>query len=491
LEDVLTQFVERRKDKGIVNGCALLVHAPTREVLAYAGSAAFLNTTIQGQVDGITARRSPGSALKPFVYALAMDQGLIHPRSLVRDGRIDYADYSPENFDREFTGPITATEALQRSRNIPAITLMQRLASPGLHGFLMNAGVQLPKPESFYGLSLALGGAEVSVEEVAALYAMLADDGVARALVFGHSGPEVPQPVGRPEVAAPLHRPDADAPLLSEAARFLTCDMLRLPGSEIAFKTGTSHGFRDAWAAGICGEHVLVVWLGNFNGKGNASLVARETAAPLLMQMFERLQLPKTQRAAPSSVARVELCAVSGQLPGAWCQHRVGSWFMPGVSSVQTCDVHREVLLDAATGLRVARDDGSRALQREVYEFWPPDLLAMFKQAGLPRREPPAWAPGEATDRVASQDRAPRIVSPITQRAYTLSAHDAARQTIPLRADAAAGVKQVFWFAGSRYLGTSAPAESLLWQASAGTWKLQVLDDQGRGAVAELVVEVR
>lgn len=476
VEDCLSQFLSRRKDRGIVNGCALLVDAPTREVLAYAGSAMFLNDEIQGQVDGITAKRSPGSCLKPFIYALAMDQGLIHPRSLVRDGRVDFVDYSPENFDREFTGPIPATEALQRSRNIPAISLMQHLARPGFYGFLTNNGVKLPKDEGYYGLSLALGGEEVTVEEVARLYAMLADDGVTRPLVFQRD-----ERSNTGEKNSP--------PALQAPTRFLTLDMLRANGSETVMKTGTSHGFRDAWCAGVYGRTVLVVWLGNFDGRGNPSLIARETAAPLCQQMIERLQLPLVKLAPPEGVSRVELCAVSGQMPGQHCQHRVQGWFIPGVSPIKTCDIHREVLVEAASGLRVSHDDGTRGLRREVCEFWPPDLLEMFKAAGLPRKSLPAWAPGEAATAATSEDRAPRIVSPIAKRTYALSGVDSKRQTIPLRCDSSAGVKQVFWFAGARYIGASEPAKVLLWKPEPGVWKLQALDDQGRSTACEVTIE--
>lgn len=476
LEQTLSEYVSQRRDVGIANGCALLVHAPSRAVLAYAGSAAFLNESIQGQVDGIVARRSPGSALKPFVYALAMQQGLIHPRSLVKDGRLSYSDYNPENFDREFIGPIPAQEALFRSRNIPAIALTEKLAAPGLYGFLKSAGVRLPKPASYYGLSLPLGGAEVSPEELASLYAMLASDGVARPLRLDASS--IPPAPGT-------------SPLLSAEARWLACEMLRGPvSSEVAWKTGTSHGFRDAWCAGIRGDYVLVVWLGNFDGKGNPTLVARRTAAPLLLKLFDRLALPNRCLPPPSGVKQVELCAVSGSLPAAARQHVTHGWFIPGVSPIKGCELHQEILVDSANGLRVARDDGSRTLRREVWESWPPDMMELFKQAGLPRKPLPAWAPGEVPTAEGERREAPKIVSPVVQRTYTLRAHDPARQSIPLRAQTAAGVRQVFWFAGDRYLGAVAPVDSLLWQAAPGTWKLQVLDDHGRSSTCNVRVEV-
>ena len=481
IERALADYIGLRREVGITNACALLVHAPSREVLSYVGSAEFLDKDILGQVDGVMARRSPGSALKPFVYALAMQQGLIHPRTLLRDGRLSFGEYNPENFDREFTGPIPASEALFRSRNIPAVALAQRLEAPGLYGFLKQAGVALPRPESHYGLALPLGGAEVSMEELAELYCLLADDGCPRPLMFTASSPTT----------------SSKTPVLIDAARFLTRDMLRAPSGyesandpEITWKTGTSHGFRDAWAAGIRGDYVLVVWIGNFNGKANPAFVARECAAPLLFEVFQRLRLPRHPVAPPTTVEEVKLCAVSGQLPTPHCQHVMQGWFIPGLSSIQPCEIHREVLLDTTTGLRVARDDGSRTLRREVFEFWPPDLLEMFRQAGVPRREPPPLETTQTLLAAISGNEAPRIVSPRQALVYTLRASDTERQSIPLRADTAAGVRTVYWFAGKQFLGAATPVDPLMWKPSPGAWKIQALDDHGRTASCQVRVEI-
>ncbi|MBX7208945.1 MAG: penicillin-binding protein 1C [Verrucomicrobiaceae bacterium] len=481
VEDALGSYIGQRREVGIRNACAMLVHAPSREVLAYVGSVEFLESDIQGQVDGVMARRSPGSALKPFVYALAMQQGLIHPRTLLRDGRLSFGAYNPENFDREFTGPIPAAEALFRSRNIPAVALAQRLEAPGLYGFLKQGGVALPRPESHYGLALPLGGAEVSMEELASLYCLLADDGRPRPLRLTVQSPTVTD----------------SAPLLTEAVRFLTRDMLRAPSGyesvndpDVTWKTGTSQGFRDAWAAGIRGDYVLVVWIGNFNGKANPAFVARECAAPLLFEVFDRLRLPRRPMIAPTSVEEVKLCAVSGQLPTPHCQHCLTGWFIPGVSSIQPCEIHREVLLDDATGLRVARDDGTRKLRREVFEFWQPDLLEMFRQAGLPRREPPPFETTEGVLAAASSNEAPRIVSPRPALVYTLRATDRNRQKIPLRADTAAGVRTVYWFAGKQFIGAATPTDPLMWKPSTGSWRIQALDDHGRTASCTVRVEM-
>ena len=485
LERSLTDYVNLRQEVGIRNACAMLVHAPTREVLAYVGSAGFYNAGIQGQVDGVISRRSPGSALKPFVYCLAMQQGLIHPHTLLRDAKLSFGEYNPENFDRRFCGPIPAADALYNSRNIPAVWLTQHLEEPGLYGFLKGAGLVLPHSEEYYGLSLSLGGAEVSMEELAGLYALLADDGRPRRLRYTKASATVSDPA--------LSQP----PLLTPEARFLTRTMLKPHEEEgqfddpsVSWKTGTSHGFRDAWAAGIRGDYVLVIWIGNFNGKSNHAFIARECAAPLLFQCFRHLRLPVRPTAPPPGVREVELCAVSGQLPSPNCQHRTHGWFIPGISSIAPCSIHREVCVDPQTGWRVSSDDGRPGLKRQILEFWPPDMLELFREAGLPRREPPPLEPSAKSLTSANHQEIPRIASPKAAVVYTLRARDPQRQSIPLRADAAPGVHRVYWFAGPQFLGATPPVESLMWQPSAGKWKLQVLDDQGRSASCEVRVEM-
>jgi len=428
VESALTDYIQRKRDVGITNACALLVHAPSREVLAYVGSSGFLDKAILGQVDGVLARRSPGSALKPFIYALAMQQGLIHPHTLLRDGQTSFGGYNPENFDRQFSGPIAARDALYHSRNIPAVSLAQKLTAPGLYGFLKSAGVALPRPAEHYGLALPLGGAEVSMEELAAMYSLLADDGCARAVKL------------TPDTSTPPLSP----PLLTAETRYLTREMMRTREGEpalddpgVLWKTGTSHGFRDAWAAGIRGDHVLVVWIGNFNGRANPAFIARECAAPLLFETFRHLRLPLRRETQPADITEVDLCAVSGQLPTPLCQHRVRDGFIPGVSPITACEIHREVLIDTATGLRVVRDDGRAGLSRSVQEFWPPEMLELFRKAGVPRKSPPPFEPGADAMTTAESSHAPKIVSPQSTLVYSLQASSPDRQTIPLRADAA------------------------------------------------------
>ncbi len=495
LETGIRHHLSRIADLGINNACAILVHAHTREVLAYVGSARYKDASIHGMVDGLRGRRSPGSALKPFVYGLALDQGLIHPGTLLVDGPMIFGDYNPENFEREFMGPISAVEALRRSRNIPAVHLAARLSGDGLYGLLQRGGVSMPKPESYYGLALALGGFGISPVELAGLYAALADDGRPRPLVYRK---DLPINTGQAPAAPVAPVAPSQAPeLFSAPARHLIIGMLSgitelgpetgyvRVNPDIAFKTGTSHGFRDAWAAGIHGDHVLVVWLGNFNGRGNNALVARKVAAPLLFDLFHQLALPANPRLVPDGVGEVEICAVSGQLPGRFCQHTKRIGFLPGISPITACDLHREILVDGTTGLRVATDDGRPGLRREVREFWSPDMLKLFQQAGLPRQPVPLPENGVATVEGSDHGEAPRILSPIGGRTYLANG----RTSISLTARAAPAVNRLYWFDGEAFLGSSEPTTPMPWTPTPGRRRLKALDDHGRAGIIEIEVK--
>ncbi|MFO1400600.1 MAG: penicillin-binding protein 1C [Steroidobacteraceae bacterium] len=177
LERAVSQYIATVRTLGVRNATALLVDSRSMAVKALVGSADYFDASIDGQVNGVQGKRSPGSTLKPFIYALAMDQGLIHTRSVLKDAPTAFGVYAPENFDGGFVGPVSAHDALIASRNVPAVTLSSRLAQPNLYQFLRSAGVSRMASEQHYGLALALGGGEVTLEELAGLYAMLANQG--------------------------------------------------------------------------------------------------------------------------------------------------------------------------------------------------------------------------------------------------------------------------------------------------------------------------
>jgi penicillin-binding protein 1C len=484
IERRVTDYVANNRNRGIENAAVFLVDTRTMDVLAQVGSADFYKADINGQVDGTRSPRSPGSTLKPFVYALALEQGLIHPLSILADAPRTFGEYNPENFDREFLGPIRACDALARSRNVPAVELASHLAHPTLYQFLSSAEVRLPKAESFYGLALPLGGAEVSLQDLVRLYAALANNGELRALRFTtHDRSAKPKRILSPEAA------------------FLTLEMLgNVPRPEmncadgnhsarVYWKTGTSHGFRDAWSIAVFDHYALGVWVGNFDGRANPAFVGRTAAAPLLFQIIDSLRAGWPEPTAPhqppagANLKRVEFCALSGDLPNRFCTQHVEGWFIPGVSPIKTCDVHREVLVDVATGLRVPIDDGTRQLKREVYEFWPGDFLTLFEQAGIPRRVPPPFLPDTGSELASRVGQKPIIVSPNSKEILLVS-----KKTIPLRAKTDADVHEIFWFAGKQFVGKAAPNQVLEWTAAAGDYEVTALDDHGRAGSHSVTV---
>ncbi|HZR78616.1 MAG TPA: penicillin-binding protein 1C [Chthoniobacterales bacterium] len=484
IERRIADYIAWSRNRGIENAAALLVDMRTMEVLSQVGSADFEKVEIKGQIDGTRSSRSPGSTLKPFVYALALEQGLIHPLSILADAPRSFGDYNPENFDREFLGPIRACDALARSRNIPAVELTSHLAHPTLYQFLKRAGVRMPKQESFYGLALPLGGAEVSMQDLVRVYAALGNNGELRPLRYNGGAPTEP----------------SKKILLPESA-FLTLEMLgNVPRPEmncadgghsapVYWKTGTSHGFRDAWSIAVFDHYVLGVWVGNFDGRPNPALIGRTAAAPLLFQIIDTLRATWPEQTVPhlpppgANLKQVEFCALSGDLPNEHCTQRIQGWFIPGMSPIKTCNVHREILVDRASGLRIPVDDGTRPLKREVYEFWPGDILKLFEQAGVPRKTPPPFLPGSGSEFIGRTGSSPRILSPSGKEIVLASS-----KFVPLRAKVDADVQKIYWFAGKKFIGQAAPGEFIGWDADTGDYELTALDDHGRAASCSVIV---
>lgn len=487
LERVITTYVREHSHIGMHNAAAMLVDYRDLSVRAMVGSADFFDPQIEGQVNGTLAKRSPGSALKPFIYALAIDQGVIHPQSVLKDTPTAFGPFNPENFDGRFVGPITARDALIRSRNVPALTLASQLSTPSFYQFLRSAGVTRMASEKHYGLALTLGGGEVTMEETATLYSMLANRGRLAPLRYLADEPR-----------------SEGVRMLSEEASFMTLDMLRSAprpqdsfarrrsGVQAAWKTGTSWGFRDAWTAGTFGPYVLVVWVGNFDGRGNPAFVGVQAAAPLFFRLLDALaaqeKLVEPIYRQPPRLERVEVCSASGDLPNAECPQVVSTWYIPGVSPIRVSQIHRRVWIDTRTGEQACPPYDPRHTRSEVYEFWPTDLLQLFAQAGMPRRRPP---PPADCQRDVPSGTAPRITSPVIAVTYTVRSGRIGSETIPLAANADSEVRRLHWFVDESYVGTGTPGIAIGWHPSrAGHYMVRTVDDRGRADSRELVVEL-
>jgi penicillin-binding protein 1C len=488
-EERVRSYLKRTHQRGLDNAAVLVVDTRDMGVRALVGSANYFNPAIHGQVNASLAKRSPGSTLKPFIYALALDQGVLHPATVLRDVPTAFGPYTPENFDGRFLGPVTAQEALVRSRNIPAVTVAAQLAQPSFYQFLQRAGVSHMASEGHYGLALVLGGGEASMEELARMYAMLGNDGRLRSLRWRHDDAE-----------------ELGAELLSPEASFITRDMLKQhprPGFEfgaqsdrtpIAWKTGTSWGFHDAWTAGLVGPYAIVVWMGNFDGSPNPALVGVEAAAPLFFELADGyraggISLAEPVHPWPLNLRHVEVCRASGDLPNAWCPDRGQTWFIPGKSPIRVSRVHRAVPVDVASGRVACGPFDPATMRMQVYEYWPSDLAHVFAQAGIPRRRPPsdeACAQGQAW-----MGSAPMITSPFRATTYTVRLSHPEQAQLTLTATTDADVSKLFWFAGDAFVGSSKPGYALAWQPPRpGHYRLSVVDDHGRHDAREVDISV-
>jgi penicillin-binding protein 1C len=481
-----TRYIQRKKNLGVYNAAALLVDAENMHVLASLGSADFFDNKIAGQVNGTQSRRSPGSTLKPFIYALAMEQGLIHPMTMLKDAPVSFSEYSPDNYEKDFKGPIKAWEALVASRNVPAVTLASKLKNPDIYDLLYEIDIGDLKEKGYYGLSIVLGSAEFSMEELVKLYSILVNDGIYQNLVY---------------TINPNHNSAMPSKkVLSEEVCYLIKDILRknpnptsvpvpinkMMNISIAYKTGTSIGFKDCWAISIFDHYVLAVWLGNFNGYGNPAFNGRYLAAPLMFEIIESIMpqicLPDEIDELdypPETITQINICEVSGQIAHPFCRRQVSTLYIPGKSPISKCHICREIYVNTKTGYRTFKHEGE-FIEKQVYEFWPSDLLALFRRAGIPRRVPPPFDPNEDLNLLSTSGIPPEIVSPLQGTQYMLQPGTKYFTQLPLLANVDADVQEVYWFIDEKYIGKIHPDKIQYWSLAPGKFVLGVVDDHGR-----------
>jgi penicillin-binding protein 1C len=294
--------------------------------------------------------------------------------------------------------------------------------------------------------------------------------------------------------------------LLSAEASFLVLDMLRKnprpdsvsvdttkPQRPVAWKTGTSYAYRDAWTVGVFGPYVLAVWVGNFDGSGNPALVGRQAAAPLFFEIVDSLPLDPAEKylnttpSAELNLLKVDVCASTGDLPGRHCPQTTKSWFVPGVSPIKVSNVHRAIRVDNETGARTCSYDPSTT-HEEVFEFWPSDISRLFRKAGIARRQPPPWSENCSLDLQASNGLAPNITSPSARLTYQIRSNRAGDEQLPLTATTDGDVQWLYWFANDSFIAKVRRDDPLFWNPDVGSYEMLVVDDLGRSHSRHLSV---
>ncbi len=394
------QHAQQMLRTGVGNAAAVIVDNRSFEVLAYVGNAEWgLDAGRALAVDIVQRPRSTGSILKPFLYAAMLDSGQLLPQMLVADVPTQLRGFRPENFDRAFRGAVPADVALAQSLNVPAVRMLREFGYPRFHELLQRLGLRtLTRPPDHYGLALILGGAEATLWDVMGAYANLADG--ARSTTTGGAAPARP-------LRWLMAQPDAATSrrVLTVGAAWLTQQALRSVARppeeagwerfaqvrEVAWKTGTSWGLRDAWAIGSTTSHTVGVWVGNADGRGMPGLTGGTAAAPLLFALHDRLPRSPWYATPVQALKSVQTCADDGFLASDLCEPR--STLVPRASHFdRQTPYHQLVHVDAASGLRVHA--GCSPVSRMRAEPWfvlPPSLAHHFRAQHVRHRPLPEW----------------------------------------------------------------------------------------------------
>lgn len=354
VEDLAERWSNEFGRSDIRNLAILVIDIPSNQVVAYCGNVHFDRKQGGNQVDVIQAPRSTGSILKPFLYYAMLQEGSLLPDMLLLDVPVNINGFTPQNFSMQFEGAVPASEALARSLNIPAVTMLQRYGVPKFHSFLQQIGLKtINRSSSHYGLSLILGGAEATLWDVTNAYAMM-----------GRSLLQLPQrscslllPTSRITESTDPFQPGAvwqtfDA--LKEVNRPEEIDWKSIPSMQtIAWKTGTSYGFRDAWAVGVTPRYAVGVWVGNATGEGKPGLVGAQTAGPVLFDIFSYLPSSSWFERPTDVFVDAEICRQSGHLKGRFCEETDTVLILPAGLRTEACPYHHLVTLSADESHRI------------------------------------------------------------------------------------------------------------------------------------------
>lgn len=484
-EQVVANYMAGLKLQHINNAAVLIVDNEIHEVLTYIGSAEFDDHFNCGQVDGVRALRSPGSALKPLLYALCFDKGLVTPKSVIADIPINIQGYTPENYDRTYRGNVTVDYALSHSLNIPAVKLLDQEGKGNFFSALADAGfASVWKHRRNLGLSIVLGGCTVTLEELTALYATFANEGQSYPLRYAVTDSVKPRGKGLQllsrdasymlsRVLCELHRPDL--PNGYDQA-------ISLP--RIAWKTGTSYGRKDAWSIGYNKRYTVGVWLGNFSGMGVPELSGASTATPLLFQVFNAIDRNAGDEwlAAPEQMAFRLVCAETGKVPNDFCHNQVMDHYIPGVSTNDRCDHLKETWVSADERYSYCTSClPPNGYKTKLLPNIASDLAAYYDAARIPYGKLPAH--NSQCTRLFT-DQLPVITSLVNGNTYLVMEKE--QQKLQLSCTVAGDVHKVYWYVNDKFFAVAQANQKLFFMpptASASpVVKISCTDDKGRNA---------
>lgn len=484
-EKLVEDYIRTQRLRNIKNAAVVIVDNRTHKIVTYVGSSNFYDSLDGGQVNGVKAIRQPGSTLKPLLYGVCFDEGLLTPKTTLTDVPIMYDGYAPENYDKKFHGKVTVEYALEQSLNIPAVKSLQQLTHEKFIQTLILCNFkQVQKDQRKLGLSLILGGCGTSLEELTGQFSIFANDGL-------YIKPSFLQ---RDSVYSKTR-------ILSSAANFMVNEILskvnrpdfplnwtateRMP--KIAWKTGTSYGRRDAWSIGYNTHYTIGVWVGNFSGVGAADLNGSGIATPLLFKIFNTIDYNNDKEwfSPPADIDFRTVCSETGLTPSANCTNLVTDYFVPLISSTKTCDHLREVAVSVNEKISYCKACVPESgFKKKMYKYAEPDMIAWYEENKLSYDKIP---PHNPECELIFKGSAPVIQSPVSGTEYLISKKHP--EPLQLSCKAANDVTTVYWYVNNKFFKSSLATEKQFFMPEEGSNKISCTDDKGRNRDIRITVK--
>ncbi|MDH6359078.1 penicillin-binding protein 1C [Parabacteroides sp. PF5-9] len=488
VEDLLERWNNEFRRSDIRNMAALVVDVETNHIVAYCGNVCFNEQVSGNQVDIIRAPRSTGSILKPFLYYAALQEGVILPRTLLPDIPVNINGFSPQNFNMQYEGAVPASEVIARSLNIPSVQLLRQYSVPKFYSFLKEMGfTTLTKPAGHYGLSLILGGAEATLWDVCGGYAnmaraLLGVDPLSLALIQHKENAIKGKDIFQSGAVWQVF----DA--IKEVNRPEEIDWRIIPSMQtIAWKTGTSYGFRDAWAVGVTKRYVVGVWVGNASGEGKPGLVGARTAGPVMFDIFNLLPSSRWFDQPYPEFTEAEVCRYSGHLKGRYCEETDTVLLLPNGLRTQTCPYHHLVNLTTDENFRVYENcmGNETTIQRKWFTL-PPVWEWYYKQHHPEYKQLPPFKSGCGED---SRQVMQFIYPEMNAHVYLPKQMDGSPGQMTFELVHSNRNAIVYWHLDETYLSSTQDFHKISIIPSKGKHSMTVVDDEGNALSVTFHVE--
>jgi penicillin-binding protein 1C len=476
IEKLVKDYSRTLTLKNIRNAAVIVLDNRTHQVVSYVGSADFHDSADGGQVNGAMAIREPGSTLKPLLYGLCIDAGLLTPKMTITDVPVNYEGYAPENYDRKFNGYVTMEYALEHSLNIPAVKSVKALGKDVLVRKLTACGFQqVDKDRNKLGLSMILGGCGATLEELTGMYSIFANEGrwvkpMYEVTDTGRQGQRVLSPAAAfmiDDILSRVNRPDFPVNWQST---------VHLP--KIAWKTGTSYGRRDAWSIGYNRRYTVGVWAGNFSGVGVPELSGANVATPLLFTVFNTIDYNDDESwfSQPADCDIRKVCTETGLPPSDFCAHLVTDYFIPLVSPSRPCNNMEEVFVSPDEKISYCRAClPASGYKKKLYRVIPPEMREYYDVNKITYVAIP---PHNPECEKMFKEGGPVVISPANGSEYLINRKDP--EPLQLRCRVGNDVGKVYWYINDQFYKAGDAGTRQFFVPQEGPVKISCTDDKGR-----------